>query len=284
LTAVSDVLRGVLPGERSGWARVIDALLVLLAVGLACSITLSETTLLVLAGVLLARARPDTGWLRAPLLAPVLALAAWTLLSAAVALNPAESLRSTRSLLTLATFWVVQAALPDATAARRFATAIFVAVSVVACLSIVQVAGCVEGGFENTPQIPLLATYFRKCVRAHGFFSIYMTLAGVLLVVVTLTLPRLRGFGRPVLAAFAWLAGVVALALTEVRGAWIGFGGCCYCSRRCRWRRWRPPTCRNGCIRCSIRAIRPRASASSCSTWARGSSVSIRCSASAPRR
>ena len=224
MTAVSDALRGVLPGKRPGRARLVAGLLVVLAVGLACSITLSEFTLLVLAAVLLTRARPRTGWLRAPLLAPMLAFATWTMVAAATALDPAESLRSTKSLLTLATFWIVQAALPDAPSARRFATTIFIAVSVVACLSIVQVAGCVEGGFGDTPQIPLLTTYFRKCVRAHGFFSIYMTLAGVLLVVVTLTLPRLTGFRRPLLAGFAWLAGVVALALTEVRGAWIGFG------------------------------------------------------------
>ena len=31
----------------------------------------------------------------------------------AMALNPAESLRSTRNVLTLATFWIVQAALPE---------------------------------------------------------------------------------------------------------------------------------------------------------------------------
>src|SRR5262249_34153122 len=224
LTAVSDALRGVLPGERPWRARVVDALLVALAIGLACSITLSELTLLVLAAVLLTGARPQSEWLRAPLVAPVLAFAAWAMVAAATALDPAESLRSTKSLLILATFWVVQAALPDAPAARRFATTIFVAVSVVACLSIVQVAACVEGGYGDTPQIPVIAGYFKKCVRAHGFFSIYMTLAGVLLVVVTMTLPRLTGFRRPALAGFGWLAGVVALALAGVRRAWIGFG------------------------------------------------------------
>src|SRR3989442_2032620 len=52
----------------------------------------------------------------------------------------------------------------------------------------------------------------------------YMTLGGVRTVVMTLTLPRLQGFRRGLLAAFAWLAGAVALALTEVRGAWVGFG------------------------------------------------------------
>ena len=223
--AVADALRSAPPVERSGHRRLLDALLVTLAVGLACSITLSETTLLVMALVLLARARPRASWLRAPLASPVLAFAAWTLVTTATAIRPGDSLRAAaEKLLLLGTFWVVLAALPDTASARRFATALFVAVSVVAFLSIVQVAGCVEGGFEDTPQIPLLTTYFKKCVRAHGFFSIYMTLAGVLTVVSTLTLPRLQGFRRGLLAAFAWLAGAVALALTEVRGAWVGFG------------------------------------------------------------
>jgi O-antigen ligase len=221
---VADALRGVLPAESSGHRRVVAGLLLVLAVGLACSITLSEITLLALAVVILGRARPQLSWLRAPVVAPVLAFAAWTVLAAATAIHPADSLRSAKSLLNLATFWIVLAALPDAASARRFATAIFVSVSVVACLSIVQVTGCVDGGYGATPQIPLLTTYFKKCVRAHGFFSIYMTLAGVLLVVMSLTLPRLRDFRRPLLAGFAWLACVVALALTEVRGAWVGFG------------------------------------------------------------
>src|SRR5262249_58382468 len=105
-------------GERPWRVRVVDALLVALAIGLACSITLSELTLLLLAAVLLTRARPQSGWLRAPLVAPVLAFAAWTMVTAATALDAAESLRSTQSLLILATFWVVRAALPEA-AARR---------------------------------------------------------------------------------------------------------------------------------------------------------------------
>ena len=221
--AVADALRGVLPGERPGWARVLEALVAVLAVGLACSITLSEVTLLVMAAVLLARARGAT-WRAAPLAGPLLAFAGWTLLTAALSAQPAGSLRTARSLLVLGALWVVYAALPDTRAARRFATTVFVSVAVVAFLSIVQVAGCPpDGGHGVRPQVPVVGTYFRKCERAHGFFSIYMTLAGVLAVVLALTLPRLRGFTRSGLATFAWLAGAVALALTLVRGAWLGF-------------------------------------------------------------
>ncbi|HEV8584479.1 MAG TPA: O-antigen ligase family protein [Methylomirabilota bacterium] len=222
--AVADVLRGASPAERSRRRRLLDVLLVVLAVGLACSISLSEVTLAVMAAVLLVRARPGASWLRAPLAAPMLAFAGWTLVTAATAAQPADSLRSAKNLLVLATFWVVWAALPDAAGARRFASAVFVAVSVVSLLAIVQVAGCgPEGGLEHTPQVPLLAVYFKKCYRAHGFYSIYMTLAGVLTIVLALTLPRLAGFARRGLGACAWVGGAVALALTEVRGAWLAF-------------------------------------------------------------
>jgi O-antigen ligase len=222
--AVADALRGVPYSARPLRRRVVGALLVILAIGLACSITLSEITLLVLAAVLLAGARPEARWLRAPLAAPLLAFAGWTLITAAASLEPGDSLRATKSLLTLATFWIVLDALPDAAAARRFASVVFVCVAVVALLSIVQVAGCVNGSFASVPRIPLLATFFNKCARAHGFFSIYMTLAGVLTVVLALTLPRLRGLPRVTLATFGWLAGAVTLGLTLVRGAWLGFG------------------------------------------------------------
>jgi hypothetical protein len=202
---------------------VLDTLVVVLAIGLAFSITLSELTLLVLAVVLLAGGRVEA--LRGASLAPpLLGFAGWTLVAAAASAQPGDSLRATKSLLVLATFWIVLAALPTVAAARRFATVLFVTVSAAALLAIVQVVGCPpDGGYESPPKLALVGVYFKKCARAHGFFSIYMTLAGVLTVVLALTLPRLRGFARPALAAFGWLAGAVALGLTLVRGAWLGF-------------------------------------------------------------
>jgi putative inorganic carbon (HCO3(-)) transporter len=202
---------------------LIDALVAVLALGLAFSITVSELTLLALAVAIIAGGRAAA--LRdASLAGPLLAFAGWSLVTAAVSAQPAESLRATKSLLVLATFWIVLAALPTAAAARRFATALFVTVSAAALLSIVQVMGCpADGGYGAGPKLPVIGGFFRKCVRAHGFFSIYMTLAGVLTVVLALTLPRLRGFSRPALASFGWLAGAVALGLTLVRGAWVGF-------------------------------------------------------------
>jgi putative inorganic carbon (HCO3(-)) transporter len=72
--------------------------------------------------------------------------------------------------------------------------------------------------------VPVLARFFRKCDRAHGFFSIYMTLAGVLIIVLIGALPRLAVAGRSLgWAGPAWAAGLLALGLTYVRGAWVGF-------------------------------------------------------------
>jgi O-antigen ligase len=79
----------------------------------------------------------------------------------------------------------------------------------------------------------------RKCGRARGFFSIYMTLAGVLTLVLVSALPRVARGGRQALLALpAWLAGVLALMLTSVRGAWVGFavgGAACALALRRRW-------------------------------------------------
>src|SRR5438132_13206860 len=79
----------------------------------------------------------------------------------------------------------------------------------------------------------------RKCGRARGFFSIYMTLGGVLTLVLVSALPRVAlGSRSAVWAVPAWLVGLVSLGLTSVRGAWLGFAvgvaGCALGLRR-RW-------------------------------------------------
>jgi len=135
--------------------------------------------------------------------------------------RPVESLLAAKGLLTLGAFYVVLHALPDRAAARRFATGLFLAVSLVALLAIAQVGFCPAGGTVESGPLRLL---FRKCARARGFFSIYMTLAGVLTLVLVSVLPRLARGGRSAVWALpGWLAGVLALGLTYARGAWLGF-------------------------------------------------------------
>jgi putative inorganic carbon (HCO3(-)) transporter len=210
-------------GVRSG-VVVRDGLLVALTIGLAASITLSETTLVVLALWLLLGPRaaraPGRGW---PLLAPLAAFAAWTLVAALASPQPLESLAATRGLLTLGAFYVVLHALPDRRAAARFSAGLLLAVSLVALLGIVQVAVCPASGSVESASAPL-RLLFRKCARARGFFSIYMTLGGVLALVLVSALPRLARGGRSLAwAGPAWLVSLVALGLTYVRGAWLGF-------------------------------------------------------------
>ena len=201
-------------------------MLVLLVVGLAASVSLSETMLVVF-GVALVRewllGRLAPVW---PLATSMGAFGGWTLISAAGSAEPVNSVRAASSVLLLATLWVVFHAVGDAVRARWFASVLFGALVVVAALSIIQVTTCGGDRMYGKPAaLPrIVASFFGKCERAHGFFSIYMTLAGVLAIVLTLTLPRLRELRHPVAAVVAWVVAAVAFALTSVRGAWLGCG------------------------------------------------------------
>jgi O-antigen ligase len=199
-------------------------MLLLLVTGLAASITLSQTMLAVLAAWLVwerAHGRLRTSW---PLAAPLLAFAAWTLVAAALSDAPWDSLLNTRPLLMLATLWIVLHTIEDAPRARWFAAVLFVALAVISVLAVVQVATCsgarLDAKAAGLP--PVLTSFFGKCRRAHAFFSIYMTLGGVLAIGLALALPSLPLLRRRAAAVAAWLVGALALALTFVRGAWVG--------------------------------------------------------------
>jgi O-antigen ligase len=235
LSDATDVRTAVGTGGRPWAGAVRGWLLLALTIGLAASITLSETTLVVLAAWLAFGPRdapaPRAGW---PLAGPLGAFAAWTLVAALDAPRLIESLAATKGLLTLGAFYVVLHACPSRPAAERFLTGLFIAVSVVAVLSIVQVGTCPPGGTVDVGPWRLL---FHKCARARGFFSIYMTLAGVLTLVLVATLPRVAraGWARAWMIPL-WLLGLLALGLTYVRGAWLGFAlgavGCTLALRR----------------------------------------------------
>jgi len=203
-------------------SRLRRILLGAFTVGLALSISLAELALAGLAVALLLPGRDvaQGARLRWPLIGPLLVFAGWTLVCALASDQPLRSLTVAKSLLVLATFYVVLHTLPDAAAARRFATALFALVAVVSVLAIVQVLACPA----SPPAWPLLGRFLSKCTRAHAFFSIYMTLAGVLTLVLLGVLPSVLRTGRALWMVPAWVAGVAALGLTYVRGAWIGFG------------------------------------------------------------
>ena len=212
-------------GPATRWLDAARApLLVALVLGLAASISLAQITLTVLAvWVVLARRAGRAAPLRWPLLLPVLAFVAWSLIAALGAPRPRESLLACKGLLTLGALFVIVNALPDAAAARRFATWLLVAVTATAALALVQVSACPDVAF-TAPAVTLIGKFFRKCGRARGLFSIYMTLAGVLAIVLTATLPRLARLGRDLRwLGPAFVLNGVAMALTYVRGAWLGF-------------------------------------------------------------
>ena len=117
-------------------------MLLLLAVGLAASISLSEAMLVGL-GIVLVRewvlGRVAPGW---PLVTSMGAFAGWTLISAAGSAEPVNSVRAASSVFLLAALWVVLHAVGDAARARWFASVLFGALVVVAALSIIQVTTC----------------------------------------------------------------------------------------------------------------------------------------------
>jgi putative inorganic carbon (HCO3(-)) transporter len=210
---------------RSDWLPVAHtALLVALVLGLTLSISVSQIALGALAAWLLLARR--AGWiptLQAPLLAPIAAFAVWSVVAALASERPLESLYSAKSLLNLAALFVIVNALPDAATARRFATWLLIALAGAAALAVVQVAAC-PGPGAAAHTTTLAGKFLRKCARARGFYSIYMTLGGVLAMTLTAALPRLARVPADVWwLGPAWIVAGAALGLTYVRGAWLGF-------------------------------------------------------------
>jgi O-antigen ligase len=208
------------------WLTAAHApLLVALAAGLAVSISLAQLALGALgAWVLLARRAGRLGPLRWPLLAPIAAFSVWSVVAALASARPADGLHECKNVLTLALVFVLANALPDATAARRFATGLLLAITVAAAFALLQVNACPDVNFFS-PARGVVGWFFRKCGRARGFYSIYMTLAGVLALALTAALPRLARPGRELRWLLpAFVVNGAALALTYVRGAWLGLG------------------------------------------------------------
>ena len=191
-------------------------------VGLGLSITLSESALAALTALWLWRLR-DPGARRAqawPLLAPVLAFAGVTLLSALLSGELARSLIASKGLLLMAALYVTADALDDVGSAGRFLTLLSAVAAIAAGIGLLQVAVCPGPGADaGTP-----AWLYHRCHRARGPFSIYMTLAGILTLTLLATLPRLLP-GAPRRPWFLplWLIMLGGLIASYTRGAWLGF-------------------------------------------------------------
>jgi len=103
--------------------------------------------------------------------------------------------------------------------ADRFLSALAVVSAGAALVGLVQVGLC--PGPEPVDWWPRFI--YHHCERAHAFFSIYMTLAGVLTLVVLATLPRVvPGHGFRSASALLWLVSLAGLIATYTRGAWLG--------------------------------------------------------------
>jgi len=190
-------------------------------VGLGFSITLSESTLAALTVLWLWQLRDPDVRLHArwPLLGPALAFSALTLASALASGSVMASLWSSKKLLLIAVLYVVANTFERSQVDGSFLLPLGVVSAAAAAVGLVQTSFCVghEPGHGNPEW------FFHHCHRARGFFSIYMTLAGVLSLTLLATFPW--AFSAPkvrwwFLAWWTMLAGFIA---TYSRGAWMGF-------------------------------------------------------------
>jgi O-antigen ligase len=150
----------------------------------------------------------------------VLTFSAVTLASALASGYPATSLAASKGLLLAAALYVTANALPGSEAAHRVLVALAAVVAIAAVVGLLQVGLC--PGPE--PDYGSRAWLYHRCFRARGFFSIYMTLAGVLNLVLLATLPLLlpgRALTRWLIPP--WVLTLAGFVATDTRGAWLGF-------------------------------------------------------------
>ena len=190
--------------------------------GLGLSITLSETALTVLTLLWLWRLRDPAvrAAARWPLWPPVLAFSAVSLVSALASGHPVTALGACKGLLLVTALYVTADVLAGPADGHRFLSALLVVVTVAAVVGLLQTVTCPGPAADyGSP-----AWLYHRCYRARGFFSIYMTLAGVLSLVLLASLPRLLpGAALPRWPTLPWMVSLGGLLATYTRGSWIGF-------------------------------------------------------------
>ncbi|MCI0546304.1 MAG: hypothetical protein L0027_03370, partial [Candidatus Rokubacteria bacterium] len=203
--------------------RARTALFAAFVLGLGCSITLAQFALGGLILLWLWRLRDPEARARVPraMLWALAALAAATAVSALASPWPATSLVAGRDVFLGIIVLVTADLLEDARGADRFLSALALVVAGAALVGLIQVLTCPA----PEPAAGLGRWFFKRCDRARAFFSIYMTLAGVLLPVLLATAPRvLPGPAFRGWAVAPWLVTLAGLAATYTRGAWLGLG------------------------------------------------------------
>src|SRR5262249_21742493 len=108
-------------------------------------------------------------------------------------------------------------AVDDADEADRLVSWIAVAAGFAALVGLIQYSTCPP----QEPAARLARWFFHRCDRARAFYSIYMTLAGVLTMALLVTLPRVLPGGFRPWSAILWLVTMAGLAMTYTRGAWL---------------------------------------------------------------
>ena len=205
-------------------AQAQRVLFVVFAVGLGLSITLSQSALAALTALWLWRLRdPDVRQAQTwPLAAPCLAFAGVTLVSALLSGHAADSVFASKGLLLMTAIYVTADALADARDVERFLTTLAIVAAIGAGIGLLQVSVCPTSARDTGSP----AWLYHRCYRARGPFSIYMTLAGILMLTALATLPRLLpGAGRRLWFIPLWVVMLAGLIATYTRGAWLGFAG-----------------------------------------------------------
>ncbi|MEE9276573.1 MAG: O-antigen ligase family protein [bacterium] len=146
---------------------------------------------------------------RFPLWRPFALFAALTVASAALSDDPARSLKDTRQLVQILIFYCALNTMRDDAEGVWLTRALLAATGFAAVFTL-GAALAFPLGLTN---------------RMSGFFSIYMTLGGFLLVVGSLAFAYLMLPGGPPRGAWVWAAGaliIAALMTTFSRNAWLG--------------------------------------------------------------
>lgn len=218
-------------------SRALDGALLALLTALLVALMTSITAVGVVTGLIIAVSliRLTDGTLRArdraPLAWPLLAFVLATLLSALRSGHPGLALWESKHLLGIALFLAAVNGFRDGDDVRRALRWLYLAVGVVSVHAFAQVWAC--GSAVPLPDVvswalrlKLEACRASPLFRAKGFFSIYMTLGGSLLISLALIVAALAVGARWRLAlhAVTGILAVAALALTYVRSAWLGLG------------------------------------------------------------
>ena len=219
------------PGARLAGlaARSIPLLLVLLLVALMTSITAIDTltALLIVATLLTLVDREARARYRLPLVLPMLAFAVITLVSAAASTDRARAFYESEHLIPSALFFIAVNGFESGVAIRRALRWFFAAVSLVAVYAILQTLACatsveLPAWVGRALRVKLAACRELHMFRAKGFFSIYMTLGGSLLIALSLLLAILALGRRTARRLIPTALAVTVLGLTYVRNAWLG--------------------------------------------------------------